>query len=169
MKINQFQPYIGDEEYKAIKSCFDINWITEGPKSKEFSENLLELMGSKYGVFAQNGTMALYLGLRAINEMLAPNPAGDDGDDVSLLGGTINTTQQGVPVPIAYWELIVGGATISAGYSNYYGSFEVGTWRLPGQATSSNLVIPPGSVLNVPGSGDESVVDETTSSEQDEL
>ena len=35
MKINQFQPYIGDDEYKAIKSCFDINWITEGPKSKE--------------------------------------------------------------------------------------------------------------------------------------
>ena len=78
MKINQFQPYIGDEEYKAIKSCFDINWITEGPKSKEFSENLLELMGSKYGVFAQNGTMALYLGLRAIDigpgdEVIVPN------------------------------------------------------------------------------------------------
>tara|TARA_Y100000593_G_scaffold92396_1_gene183904 strand:+ start:4549 stop:5673 length:1125 start_codon:yes stop_codon:yes gene_type:complete len=78
MKVNQFQPFIGDEEYKAIKSCFDINWITEGPKSKEFSENLLELMGSKYGVFAQNGTIALYLGLRAIgigrgDEVIVPN------------------------------------------------------------------------------------------------
>jgi len=67
MKISQFQPYIGDEEYKAIKSCFDINWITEGPKSKEFSEKLLELMDSNYGVFAQNGTLALYLGLRALD------------------------------------------------------------------------------------------------------
>jgi perosamine synthetase len=67
MKVKQFQPYIGDEEYQAIKSCFDINWITEGPKSKEFSEKLLELMDSKYGVFAQNGTLALYLGLRAID------------------------------------------------------------------------------------------------------
>ena len=78
MKINQFQPYMGDEEYKAIRSCFDINWITEGPKSKEFSENLLKLMGSKYGVFAPNGTLALYLGLRAINigpgdEVIIPN------------------------------------------------------------------------------------------------
>ena len=78
MKVNQFQPYIGNEEYEAIKSCFDINWITEGPKSKEFSEKLLELMDSNYGVFAQNGTIALYLGLRAINvgpgdEVIVPN------------------------------------------------------------------------------------------------
>ena len=67
MKVNQFQPYIGNEEYEAIKSCFDINWITEGPKSKEFAENLLKLTDSKYGVFAPNGTLALYLGLRAID------------------------------------------------------------------------------------------------------
>ena len=78
MKVNQFQPYIGNEEYEAIKSCFDINWITEGPKSKEFSEKLLKLMGANYGVFAQNGTIALYLGLRAIDvgpgdEVIVPN------------------------------------------------------------------------------------------------
>ena len=78
MKVNQFQPYIGNEEYEAIKSCFDINWITEGPKSKEFSEKLLELMDSNYGVFAQNGTLALYLGLRAIgvgpgDEVIVPD------------------------------------------------------------------------------------------------
>ena len=78
MKINQFQPYLGDEEYKAIKSCFDDNWITEGPKSKEFSDKLLDLTGAKYGVFAQNGTIALYLGLRAIDigpgdEVIVPN------------------------------------------------------------------------------------------------
>ncbi len=66
-KIKQFKPYIGNEEYEAIKSCFDINWITEGPKSKEFSEKLLELMDSNYGVFTQNGTLALYLGMRALD------------------------------------------------------------------------------------------------------
>ena len=78
MKINQFQPYIGDEEYKAIKSCFDDNWITEGPRSKEFSDKLLALTGAKYGVFAQNGTLALYLAMRAIgigigDEVIVPN------------------------------------------------------------------------------------------------
>lgn len=78
MKVNQFQPFIGDEEYKAIKSCFDNNWITEGPKTKEFSDRLLELTGAKYGVFTPNGTLALYLGLRAIgvcsgDEVIVPN------------------------------------------------------------------------------------------------
>ena len=78
MKVNQFMPYIGQEEYEAIKPCFDANWITEGPKSKEFSEKLLELTGAKYGVFAQNGTLALYLGLRAIgikpgDEVIVPD------------------------------------------------------------------------------------------------
>jgi len=38
MKVNQFQPYVGNEEYEAIISCFDINCITESPKSKEFSD-----------------------------------------------------------------------------------------------------------------------------------
>ena len=88
MKVNQFQPYLGDEEYKAIKSCFDKNWITEGPKTNEFSENLLELMGSKYGVFAQNGTMALYLGLRAID--IGP------GDEVIVPAQTHTATAHAV-------------------------------------------------------------------------
>ena len=78
MKINQFQPYIGNEEYEAIKPCFDDNWITEGKKCKEFSDSLLDLMGAKHGVFAQNGTLALYLALRAIgikpnDEVIVPN------------------------------------------------------------------------------------------------
>jgi len=78
MKVSQFEPFIGDEEYKAIKDCFDNNWITEGPKSNEFSEKLIELTGAKYGVFAQNGTIALYLALKAIgigpgHEVIVPN------------------------------------------------------------------------------------------------
>tara|TARA_R110000744_G_scaffold124539_2_gene230091 strand:+ start:2529 stop:3674 length:1146 start_codon:yes stop_codon:yes gene_type:complete len=78
VKVNQFQPYIGNEEYESIKECFDINWITEGPKAKEFSKKLCNLIGCKYGVFAPNGTLSLYLGLKAIgikpgDEVLVPN------------------------------------------------------------------------------------------------
>jgi len=110
------------------------------------------------------------LGLRAISEMLAPNPADDSEEDVSLLGGTLNTTQQGVPVPIAYGELIVGGATISAGYTNYWNKFEVATAFLPGSSGATNVVvIPPGSVINNAAAGDTTVVDPTTSTEQGEL
>ena len=78
MKIKQFKPFLGDEEYLSIKECFDSNWITEGPKSKEFCDKLLELTGAKYGVFANNGTLSLYLGLKALgiqdgDEVLVPN------------------------------------------------------------------------------------------------
>ena len=67
MNIGQFKPFIDDDEYEAIKDCFDKNWITEGPKAKEFVEKLCKLMNVEYGVLAPNGTLSLYLGLRALN------------------------------------------------------------------------------------------------------
>ena len=78
MKIPQFKPYIGAEEYKNIKECFDNNWVTEGKKSKEFVNQLNELVGVKYGVLAPNGTLSLYLGLKALgigsgDEVIVPN------------------------------------------------------------------------------------------------
>lgn len=78
MKIRQFKPFLGKEEYENIKECFESNWITEGPKAKEFCDKLLELIGAKYGVFANNGTLSLYLGLKALgikegDEVLVPN------------------------------------------------------------------------------------------------
>ena len=78
MKVKQFEPFIGMEEYEAIRSCFENNWITEGPKSEEFRELLCQKIGVKYGVFAPNGTLALYLGLRSMgigpgDEVIVPD------------------------------------------------------------------------------------------------
>lgn len=78
MKVPQFSPWIGKEEIEAITKCINSNWITEGPKSKQFSDELLKLIGSRYGVFAPNGTLALYLGLRALgvgrgDEVIVPD------------------------------------------------------------------------------------------------
>ena len=78
MKIDQFQPYLDESDFLALKESFDTKWITEGPKSKEFSEKLCNLIGAKHGVFASNGTIALYLGLRAVgvgrgDEVIVPN------------------------------------------------------------------------------------------------
>ena len=72
------KPYIGMEEYESLKSCFESNWVTEGPKSKEFVETLCQIIGSKYGILAPNGTLALYLGLCALDigpgdEVIVPN------------------------------------------------------------------------------------------------
>ncbi|XXK29956.1 DegT/DnrJ/EryC1/StrS family aminotransferase [Rhodobacteraceae bacterium nBUS_24] len=78
MKIPQFKPFVGKEEYANISSCFEQNWITEGPKSKEFVENLLQLTGAKFGVLAPNGTLAIYLalismGLQPGDEVIVPD------------------------------------------------------------------------------------------------
>ena len=67
MKVPQFMPFVGEEEYKEIKKCFDSNWITEGPLAKEFNKKLCDIIGVKYGVFAPNGTMALVLALKALD------------------------------------------------------------------------------------------------------
>lgn len=65
MKVPQFQPWLGEDEYAAIGKCFELNWITEGQQAQIFQDKLLKLMGVKYGVFAPNGTLALYLALKA--------------------------------------------------------------------------------------------------------
>ena len=64
--VLQFSPYLGQDEYEAIRDCFDLNWLTEGPKSQEFLDVLRELMSVRYACFAPNGTLALYLALRAL-------------------------------------------------------------------------------------------------------
>jgi len=67
MKVPQFLPWIGAEEYAALGDCFSRNWITEGPQAQLFQEKLLTLMQAEYGVFAPNGTLAIYLALRALD------------------------------------------------------------------------------------------------------
>ena len=78
MKVPQMRPFVGEEEYAAIKECFDTNWLTEGPKSKEFVRRLCDLVGTKYGVLAPNCTLGLFLGLKAMgigpgDEVIVPN------------------------------------------------------------------------------------------------
>jgi len=78
MKVVQFKPHLDLSDYESIKDSFVNNWVTEGPKSKLFVEKLCKLMGVKYGVLAPNGTLALYLALRAMgigknDEVIIPN------------------------------------------------------------------------------------------------
>lgn len=69
-----------------------------------------------YGLLAV-GT-ALQLAATGLSQMMAPGPETDGSENESyLFNGPVNTVQQGVPVPVAYGELIVGGATISTSFS----------------------------------------------------
>ena len=42
--ILQVKPWLGKEELKAVAEPVKNNWLTEGPKCKEFSEKLNNLM-----------------------------------------------------------------------------------------------------------------------------
>ena len=62
---------------------------------------------------------AINLAITGITQLLAPGPESDgDKNDSYLFSGPSNNGRQGLPVPILYGELIVGGMPISSIYSN---------------------------------------------------
>ena len=76
--------------------------------------------GSGFGGFlATAGAMtAVNLALTGVTQLLAPGPETDEGTPESyLFNGPSNNIAQGLPVPVAYGELIVGGAPISFSYN----------------------------------------------------
>jgi len=52
-----------------------------------------------------------------VAEYMAPKKPGEKGD-AFIFDGPVNTTKQGIPVPLAYGQLLVGGATISFGFTD---------------------------------------------------
>lgn len=61
--------------------------------------------------------VATNLALAGISELLAPGPETDAGQNEGyLFNGPINTTQQGLPIPVCYGELLIGGKPISVHY-----------------------------------------------------
>lgn len=64
-------------------------------------------------------SVATSLAISGLTQLLAPGPEVDSAEtnESYLFNGPVNTTKQGLPVPVAYGELIVGGAAISAAYS----------------------------------------------------
>lgn len=78
IKIPQVSPWLDDEAAECVAAVVRDGWITEGPKSQEFSERLNKLIEVPYGVLAPNGTLALVLGLLALeigpgDEVLVPD------------------------------------------------------------------------------------------------
>lgn len=77
MKINQFDPYIGDEELSSLTEVLKNNWITEGEKTAQFEEMLKSYCNSKHVILLPNGTLALYvalsvLGVGSSDEVIVP-------------------------------------------------------------------------------------------------
>jgi len=65
-KIPQLIPFIDNDELENSKKVIENKWLTEGPFSEEFLEMIKKFTGAKYAVLANNGTLALFLSLKAM-------------------------------------------------------------------------------------------------------
>jgi len=73
--INQMEPWIGQEEKKAVAEYLDSGaWLTEFKKTREFEEKIANYVGSKYCSVVSNGTISLFCALKALDI--------GDGDEV---------------------------------------------------------------------------------------
>lgn len=61
---NKFLPYghqwIDDEDIKSVIEVLKSDWMTQGPKIKEFEEAVAKFLGAKYAVALSSGTAALH-------------------------------------------------------------------------------------------------------------
>jgi predicted phage tail protein len=78
--------------------------------------------------------IALNLAMSGISQLLAPGPETDsrETNEAYLFDGPVNQLKQGVPVPIAYGELVVGGSPMNVSYRSSKfpsGGYNFGAWN----------------------------------------
>lgn len=76
--IPNMAPSLGQEELKNLTQSIKAQWISGGPKLKEFQEKMAKLFGVKHALGVCNGTQALYVGLLALgvgpgDEVIVPD------------------------------------------------------------------------------------------------
>jgi len=59
--------YISRDDVRSVVGSLKSNWITQGPKVKEFEEALSRYTGVKYAVCVSSGTAALHLSVLALS------------------------------------------------------------------------------------------------------
>ena len=97
------------------------------------------------------GSLAVSLGLQGTAQLLAPGPEVDAAEENKgyLFSGAVNNVVQGMPVPLAYGELVVGGAPISVNYDTKpikfgtYTNTQSDDGKIPFDYTAGNVVVPP--------------------------
>ncbi|MDP2947205.1 MAG: DegT/DnrJ/EryC1/StrS family aminotransferase [Nanoarchaeota archaeon] len=66
-KINQIEPWIGEEEKMAMAEYLNSGgWLTEFKKTKEFEKRIADFTGVKYVAAVNNGTVSLVVALLAL-------------------------------------------------------------------------------------------------------
>lgn len=59
--------HITEEDLEAVKEALLSDYLTQGPRIKEFEDNFAKYIGCKYAVAVSNGTAALHLSAMALN------------------------------------------------------------------------------------------------------
>lgn len=78
MKVNQFDPYLKEEEELSVLATLKKNWITEGEKTKRLEEMLCSYCGVKHAIMLPNGTLGLFVALKILgigqgDEVIVPD------------------------------------------------------------------------------------------------
>lgn len=92
-KLRLIEPYVGEEELRAVQKVLESGWLTEGSMTKEFEARIAGFTGAKYAIATTSCTTAMELALRALHigngdEVILPDftyPA--TADVVSWVGG----------------------------------------------------------------------------------
>ena len=63
--------------------------------------------------------IAISLAIHAITEWLAPGPNVDESVEGYLFSGALNNVKEGIPIPVLYGRLMVGGAVINNSYTDF--------------------------------------------------
>jgi len=77
--ISQMEPWIGEEEKRAMTEYLDSGgWLTEHKKTREFEKMISDYVGSKYVSVVSNGTLSLAisimtLGIKRTDEVIVPD------------------------------------------------------------------------------------------------
>jgi perosamine synthetase len=85
--------FVDREDIASVIKILKSDWITQGPKVKEFEQALCEYTGSKYAVAVSNGTAALHIsclaaGIKAGDEVItSPTTFAASANSVLYCGG----------------------------------------------------------------------------------
>jgi len=76
--VPQLEPFVDEKELANLTEVIDNKWLTEGPFSKKFIQQIKTLTRAKHVNLAPNGTLAIYLSLLALgikkgDEVIVPD------------------------------------------------------------------------------------------------
>jgi perosamine synthetase len=77
-KISQMEPWIDEKEEQAVLRVLKSGWITEADETKKFEQQIADFVGSKYCSVVSNGTVSLFIALKALgirvkDEVIVPD------------------------------------------------------------------------------------------------